>query len=168
MGDSFESKPPERAGAVGTMGCVDPEHGPGTGMRISNRSIYAVEALALMALGDPSKPLTVQSISDAVGISVSYTERIFAGLRDAGLVRAEKGPGGGYYLKEPAEKITVADIVAASEEPNGIVRPRRTAMSNGQTVPESSPTELLWERLDISIHRTLANIHLADIVPRRH
>ncbi len=168
MRDSFESKLPQRTTAVSLMRHVNAEYGPGIGMRITSRSFYAVEALALMAVADPSKPLTVQSISEAVGISVSYTERIFAGLRNAGLVRAEKGPGGGYYLKEPAEKITVADIVAASQEPNGVVRPRRMAMSNGPAIPEPSPTELLWETLDSSIHKALANIHLADIAPRRH
>jgi Rrf2 family iron-sulfur cluster assembly transcriptional regulator len=78
-------------------------------MRVTNRSIHAVEALALLALGDPRKPRTVQSISDTVGISVSYTEQIFATLRSAGFVRAEKGPGGGYYLSEPADEIRVAD-----------------------------------------------------------
>ncbi len=71
MADSFESKAPERTTAVSLMRHVNAEHGPSTGMRITSRSFYAVEALALLAVGDPSKPLTVQSMSEAVGISVS-------------------------------------------------------------------------------------------------
>lgn len=137
-------------------------------MRVTNRSIHAVEALALLALGDPRKPRTVQSISDTVGISVSYTEQIFATLRSAGFVRAEKGPGGGYYLSEPADEIRVADIVAATEHSKNILQLRRMAAPNRHSLLGPSPTEQLWETLDGCIHKALAGISLADLARPHH
>ena len=133
-------------------------------MRITNRSAHALEAMVLMARGDLSKPKTLQSISEAIGISASYAEMIFARLRNADLVRSERGPGGGYYLNKPTGRIAAADIVAAFEEPNSIARPRRINLSSEPAVPERAAMELLWQTLNSRMERALANISLADLV----
>jgi DNA-binding IscR family transcriptional regulator len=43
--------------------------------------------------------------------------RTIAGLRDAGIVTASKGPGGGIRLGRPPEEISIAAVSAALGEP---------------------------------------------------
>jgi len=66
---------------------------------------------------DGSKPITLASIAERQFISLSYLEQLFRNLRENGLVRSVRGPGGGYFLNKDATEITVADIVRAVNEP---------------------------------------------------
>lgn len=137
-------------------------------MRMTSQTVRAVEAMVLMAIGDQTKARTVQSVADGIGMSVSYTEQVFARLRNAGLVRAEKGPGGGYYLNARTDNISIADIVTAFEEPKHPVRPHRMAKSNREPLTEPSRVALLWKALDSHIYTVLASVSLADVVPDYH
>ncbi len=46
-------------------------------------------------------------------ISLSYVEVIAAQLRRAGIVKAIRGPGGGYMLAKPALDISLMDVANA-------------------------------------------------------
>jgi len=43
--------------------------------------------------------------------------QLIAQLREAGLVKTKHGPGSGYYLTRPADRITVADVFRVFDEP---------------------------------------------------
>ena len=43
-------------------------------------------------------------------------------MRQAGLVRSQRGAEGGYWLAKPAKEITVADVIRAVEGPLAAVR----------------------------------------------
>lgn len=62
-------------------------------------------------------PVTMSEISDRQKISLSYLEQLFGKLRRSNIVESVRGPGGGYYLARAAEKITIADIIEAVDEP---------------------------------------------------
>ena len=61
-----------------------------------------------------------------------FLENILADLRHARLVRSQRGAEGGYWLAQPAEEITLADIIRAVEGPLAS-GPRRGA--RGRRVP---------------------------------
>jgi len=48
-------------------------------------------------------------------ISLKYLERLFANLRQAGLIKSVKGASGGYLLAKKASQINIYDIVKALE-----------------------------------------------------
>lgn len=56
-------------------------------------------------------PLPLNSLTDK--ISISYCEQIIKKMKDAGLVKAYRGPGGGYGLARPADEITIGLIADA-------------------------------------------------------
>ncbi|MCJ7751761.1 MAG: Rrf2 family transcriptional regulator [Armatimonadetes bacterium] len=56
-------------------------------------------------------------IAKSQTISPKYLEQLFIPLRNAGLVRSERGPKGGYVLARLAADITVLEIVRAVEGP---------------------------------------------------
>jgi len=86
-------------------------------MRLSTKSRFAVTAMIDVALREDHGPVALAAISSRHQISLSYLEQLFSKLRQAELVESTRGPGGGYSLARNAEKITMADIVAAVDAP---------------------------------------------------
>jgi Rrf2 family protein len=89
-----------------------------------------------------------------------------AQLREAGLIKAKPGRGGGYYLNRPADRITVADVFRVFDETDTLDG-RTFAL---QVLPESEidelcSTDLLQEALKSHILLFLEGISLADIAP---
>lgn len=78
-------------------------------MRISGEHDLALGLL--LALSD--KPRTIHSISMQLHVSISYLEQVARKLREAGLIYACRGPGGGYVLNRPVGEINLGDIFTA-------------------------------------------------------
>ena len=64
-------------------------------MRLTTKGRYAVTAMLDLALHQGKRPVTLQDIAMNQEISLSYLEQLFARLRQGGLVRGTRGPGGG-------------------------------------------------------------------------
>ncbi len=86
-------------------------------MRLTTKGRFAVTAMLDLATRGGRGPVTLSAISERQKISLSYLEQLFGKLRRSKIVESVRGPGGGYYLARPAEKITIADIVLAVDEP---------------------------------------------------
>ena len=85
-------------------------------MQIITRGRLAVAAMLDLALCADRRPIALAHISSRQKISLSYLELLFARLRQRGLVRSVRGPGGGYSLARSALDITMADIVLAVDD----------------------------------------------------
>ena len=102
------------------------------------------------------------------GIPGHYVDNVMSLLRRAGLITARRGNNGGYRLARPAHEITLAEIVAATED---LVPPTWITGTGGSDGP-ASPFADTWQAvLDPSLAAMRA-ITLADLVPsdepRRH
>ena len=86
-------------------------------MQISNSAYMGVEVLVRLAAYEADRPCTAQALGEWTNRSMSSTETLMSRLRAAGLVRARRGSGGGYHLSKPAERITVAEIFEAVDQP---------------------------------------------------
>jgi Rrf2 family protein len=76
-----------------------------------------VELLVRLAARNADPPCTTETLARSIRRSLSYTEQLIAQLREAGLVKTKHGPGGGYYLTRPTDRITVADVFRVFDEP---------------------------------------------------
>ena len=124
-------------------------------MRMSTKGRFAVNALIDLALREPAGPVALASISQRQQISLSYLEQLFSRLRRDGVVESTRGPGGGYTLGRSAEKITVADIVSAVDEP--VDGPGGDERNLGMSQP-------LWQRLNTVMLAHMATITLESLV----
>lgn len=61
-------------------------------------------------------PVTTAQIAAGLGLSPSYTEALLRELREAGLIQAHRGPGGGYRILGNPQDITLWDVVRHFEE----------------------------------------------------
>ncbi|RJL36153.1 Rrf2 family transcriptional regulator [Bailinhaonella thermotolerans] len=67
-------------------------------------------------LGRWDRSLTSAEIAESLASNPVLVRRILGGLRDAGLVWAAEGRGGGWSLARPARQITLYDAHAAVED----------------------------------------------------
>lgn len=85
-------------------------------MRLSARSEYGLLALIDMTATD-ARPLATRELAESRGLPAAFLEQLLADLRRAGLVRATRGPRGGFTLTRNADEITALEIVEALEGP---------------------------------------------------
>lgn len=83
---------------------------------LSQRGRYALKALLNIARSD-SKARQVSSISEQENIPRKFLESIMGDLRRAALVNSTRGNMGGYRLARPADLITFAEIIRATDGP---------------------------------------------------
>ena len=81
----------------------------------SKRSFYGLETVSLLVRDANVQALTVQHISDALGLSISFTENLMRDLKKGGLVQAQLGQRGGYRLCEPAAGLSAWEVVCCFE-----------------------------------------------------
>jgi Rrf2 family iron-sulfur cluster assembly transcriptional regulator len=106
-------------------------------------------------------PVTLAAISERQHISLSYLEQLFGKLRRAKLVNSVRGPGGGYCLAKPTTSITVADIIAAVDEP---IDATQCAGKENCNDDRRCITHDLWATLNQKMNDYLTSVSLDDVV----
>jgi Rrf2 family protein len=81
-------------------------------MRLTSRTDYALRA-ALELAAARGTPRTTSEIGSAQSIPASYLGAVLAELRRGGIVKARRGPEGGWTLAREAAAITLADVIRA-------------------------------------------------------
>ena len=84
-------------------------------MKVSTKGRYALRMMIDIAENDAKERVTIKEISERQGISIKYLEQIVPNLTRAGLLRGERGCGGGYVLTKPPDQYTVGGILRAIE-----------------------------------------------------
>lgn len=105
-------------------------------MWITRRTDYATRAVLALALARDDRPRKVHELAAATATPVSVLEQLLPQLRSAGVVRSERGPGGGYRLNHPPAQITLDRVVRIFEGP---LAPIACAT---RSEPESCPMEV--------------------------
>ena len=83
-------------------------------MKVSTRVEYGMLALTDIALySDNGSSVSAPEIAERQKISQKYLEQILTHLKQAGLIRAQKGLRGGYALTRTADKISIAEVLNA-------------------------------------------------------
>jgi Rrf2 family iron-sulfur cluster assembly transcriptional regulator len=131
-------------------------------MRLTTKGRFAVTAMLDMALRERMGPVSLAAISQRQQISVSYLEQLFSRLRQQGLVRSTRGPGGGYTLGRPAEEINLADIFLAVEA--AASRPAGEPGDGAEAEYDEPMTRGLWDSLSAKMLEHMRGISLRQLV----
>jgi Rrf2 family transcriptional regulator, nitric oxide-sensitive transcriptional repressor len=73
---------------------------------------YALRAVTYLAQQGPG-PHRTEAIARATRVPAPYLAKIMQGLGQAGLVRSQRGVGGGVALAKPAAEVTILEVVNA-------------------------------------------------------
>jgi Rrf2 family iron-sulfur cluster assembly transcriptional regulator len=130
-------------------------------MRLTTKGRFAVTAMLDLALRNKQAPVTLAGIGVRQSISLSYLEQLFGKLRRHALVESVRGPGGGYRLARPSEKVSVADIILAVDEP--LDATQCGGMENCKE-DRQCMTHNLWATLNDKLYDYLNSVTLQDLV----
>lgn len=135
-------------------------------MQLSTKGRYAVMAMAVITVRGLGRPVSLSEISQDQSLPIDYLEQLFLKLRRAGLVKALRGPGGGYLLAQPASAISIADIMQAVDEP--VKMTRCSGAGEDRCLRESRCiTHNLWDALGDHINAFLKSVSLQRAVDMR-
>jgi Rrf2 family protein len=132
-------------------------------MRLSTKGRYALRATVDLAAHSQRGPVSRREIADRQGISPHYLEQLFAKLRDAGLIEAVRGPGGGYRLARPADEITAGQVVKAVED---VLSPVACLIADPDLQCERAPTcptQRVWRELGERMSQYLDSLTVKDL-----
>jgi Rrf2 family iron-sulfur cluster assembly transcriptional regulator len=132
-------------------------------MILTTKGRYAVMALVDISMYSKDKPVTLANISERQEIDISYLEQIFAKLKKAGIVKAVRGPGGGYLLNKNQTFISISDIMLAVHENFKITRCNEKNSGGCTTQKTRCVAHHLWENLQNQIYFFLQKTSLADV-----
>lgn len=130
-------------------------------MRLTTKGRFAVTAMTDLAMCGGHAPVTMAAISERQKISLSYLEQLFGKLRRSNIVESVRGPGGGYYLARSADKITIAEIIVAVDEPLDATSCGGLGNCHDE---RQCLTHDLWTGLNVKIFEYLASVTLQQLV----
>jgi len=137
-------------------------------MRLTTKGRFAVTAMIDLAMRQGNGPVTLSGISQRQAISLSYLEQLFGKLRRHEIVESIRGPGGGYSLARTAEKVTVADIIIAVDEPLDATQCGGKENCHGaHTDGARCMTHELWTTLNEKMVDYLDSVSLQDLVDQQ-
>lgn len=129
-------------------------------MRLSARVDYALRAAVELAAAAEG-PLTAERIAKAQEIPPKFLESILLQLRRGGVVHAQRGPEGGYWLARPAAEISLADIIRVIDGPLANVRGQRPEDLGYRGA--ATALQEVWIALRASEREILELVSIADV-----
>ncbi|HEY6197430.1 MAG TPA: Rrf2 family transcriptional regulator [Candidatus Binatia bacterium] len=132
-------------------------------VKVGSKGYYGLLALVDLAQNSKGRQLAqVKEIAKRQRIPEEYLGQIMVLLKRANLVHGARGPGGGYRLARPPEKISVTEVLKVLEGPlMGVdIRNPRDRM------PGSLPSRRLieaWTRAVESAEKILEEVSVADL-----
>lgn len=109
---------------------------------LSTTSEYALRALTLLAKVPRGRWMLGRELATTADIPPQYLSKIMLSLRNAGLVAATRGTGGGYCLLRPADAIHLVDVVqlfdGPVEQPHCLLGPNRECSEKHPCTAHSS------------------------------
>lgn len=129
-------------------------------MQIPRKIEYALRAMIHLA-DNPDRVARGSVIAREEHIPKYYLEKVIRELMKRGLVRARRGPGGGYQLARAPETVSFRDVIEAVEGPIKL-----NVCVDGSSVCNLQPACRMfrvWEEgqrvlLDVFSHTTLGQI----------
>ena len=133
-------------------------------MRLTTKGRFAVTAMLDLAMHGGKRPVTLAGISQRQSISLSYLEQLFGKLRRHTLVESVRGPGGGYTLARELDKVSVADIITAVDEP---LDATQCGGKENCRDEQRCMTHDLWATLNNKMYEYLDSVKLSDLVAQQ-
>lgn len=131
-------------------------------MKISTKSRYGMRFMIDLAQHYGDGPIALKDVAERQSISKKYLEQVIAPLSSDGLLHVTRGYMGGYQLSRAPEKITLEEVVSASEDGlelmdciSGMFRCDRA---------DGCVSQKIWGGLEEAMRDYLRSKTLADIV----
>ncbi|MFD7312968.1 RrF2 family transcriptional regulator [Streptomyces sp. NPDC059883] len=129
-------------------------------MQISAKADYAVRSLVELA-ADSGRPLTCEGIASSQDIPFRFLKSVFRDLRQAGLVRSQRGCEGGYWIGRDPAAISVAEVMTAVDGEFLTLRGARPDTLNYPGAAQGLPD--LWRAVEAAAQAVLGRTTIAEL-----
>ena len=132
-------------------------------MKVSTKVQYGMLALTDIALySGNGTAASGPEIAERQDISQKYLEQILTHLKQAGLIRAQKGLRGGYTLSRSADQIRLSEILNALD--TGILEEMDPAGESDGRNLRGAVNDCVWRELNRAIAEFAESRTLSDIM----
>ena len=129
---------------------------------ISSTATYALRAVVYLA-GQPERYVNRAEISNATLVPHEYLLKVLNQLDHADLVGSRRGPGGGYRLRKPGDKLTALEVVLAVNTIPKITECPLDIVGN----PQLRPLHQLLDDVSGLVEEAFAKTKISDLMPRK-
>ncbi|HMJ66577.1 MAG TPA: Rrf2 family transcriptional regulator [Candidatus Binatia bacterium] len=137
-------------------------------MKLTVRGEYALRALIVLGLNYDQSVVQIQTISKLQNIPKRFLEQILNELKSAGIVESRRGVAGGYRLRLPPDKVTLAEVIRYIEGPLAPVSCVSERFYERCTCPDESNCGIRSVMKDVreAIVKILESVTLAHLCER--
>ena len=128
-------------------------------MKLSSKTHYGLMACHILANNYNGQPVSASELEAKISVSGKYLEKIMRMLSARGIVSANRGASGGYFLAKPPEDIKIGEIVRALEDDMEIIE----CVTKKGTC-KGCPSSKVWKRLYNGINELLDSMTLRQML----
>jgi Rrf2 family protein len=126
---------------------------------LTKRSTLGLNVIILIAQTPSHRTITADALASMTNVSLSYIEGILKDAREQGLIRATRGPGGGYQLSVPLNDLSVWDAALSFSSPSA-------TSQKAHFSSETSATNAIAQKACQLEKEFLQSYPLAQLVPK--
>ncbi len=131
----------------------------GEKMKLSSKTHYGLMACHILAKNYPTSAVSASTLESHIAVSGKYLEKIMRMLSQRGIVSANRGASGGYFLSRAPKDISIGEIVRALEDDMEIIE----CVKDGGKC-KCCPSSGVWKRLYEGINNLLDSMTLEQMV----
>ena len=134
-------------------------------MKLTTRCRYGARAVVEVARNYRKGPVKRKDITENQNIPDSYLENILIALKNRGIVKAIRGPQGGFVLRKHPASVTMFDVMLAFDDSLAPVGCLDEPEECGKV--DFCPTRTVWKKLGDAQERVLKSFTIQDLVDNR-
>ena len=131
-------------------------------IRITKQADYGILLLSRIAGEEGRDVFTARDLSEEFHLGLPTVSKVLKALVRGDVLQSHRGINGGYSLARPAERINVAEIIAALDGPIAITECAGADPGDCRTEPWC-PVSGPWQRINRVIFEALRGISLAEM-----
>lgn len=132
----------------------------GEKLKLSSKTHYGLMACHILGKAHKeNQSVSASALESRIGVSGKYLEKIMRILSKKGIVSANRGASGGYFLAKEPSDIKVGEIVRALEDDMILVE---CVKENGEC--KCCPSAKVWKKLYERINEVLDEMSLEQVV----
>lgn len=135
---------------------------------LTNKGKYGIKALVHLARLGAGESAQIAEIAHKNLIPKKFLDAILLELRNAGLLRSKKGPGGGYALAVPARAIQLGAVIRVLDGPIAPIgcASRSAYRPCEDCEPEICPVRMAMSDVRDAMVQVLDDTTIADLLLR--
>jgi Rrf2 family protein len=133
-------------------------------MQITRASDYAVRVMIHLATLPLNSTVCQSDLAKATEVSGHFLSKVLQQLVRAGLIRSQRGAGGGYALTISAGSVSLLDVVEAIEGPVRL----NQCLEEGPSCERKSwcPAHHVWAEAQAAVRTVLGGASMASLAAR--